>query len=124
MKRHTLAAAAVALLVLVPWHETVRAEPPQYTVTNLGTFGVDNQVPTVVGVNATGQVAGNVGTNGSMAVRYTGAFWQSLPGLDATFSQAFGINAAGDIVGYHDTVSGSRAFRYSDANGTQDIEPL
>jgi len=124
MKRHTLS-AAVALLVLVPWMEAVRAEPPQYTVQNLGTFGPDTLVPTVSGVNASGQVAGNVGTNGSMAVRYTGAFWQSLPGLDDSFSFAFGINAAGDVVGYHITAVGTfRAFRYSDTSGVQDIEPL
>jgi probable HAF family extracellular repeat protein len=59
-----------------------------------------------------------------MAVRYTGGFWQSLPGLDASFSQAFGINAAGDIVGYRSAPAGTRAFRYTDANGVQDIEPL
>jgi probable HAF family extracellular repeat protein len=126
MKRHTLSAAVLALLVLAPWHQAVRAEPPQYTVQNLGTYGVDALVPTVAGVNASGQVAGNVSNAlvGSMAVRYTGGFWQSLPGLDDAFSFAFGINAAGDIVGYRMAPSGARAFRYSDANGVQDIEPL
>ncbi len=123
MKRYTLAAAA-ALLVLFPWHETVRAVAPLYSVENLGSFG--GLVPTVSGINASGQVAGNVTTGGSLAVRYTdGPGWQALSGLTSGFSVATGINSAGDVVGYRITSAGQlRAFRYRDGFGVQDIAPL
>lgn len=120
MKRYTLAVAA--LLVLVPWHESVRADAPLYTVQNLGSF--KGEVPSIIGVNASGQVVGNVSTNGSMAVRYTGDAWQSLPGLDTAFSAATGINASGDVVGYHFTAGGQLlAFRYH-GGAVEDISPL
>src|SRR3954465_5492707 len=126
MKRYTLAALA-ALMVLVPWHESVLATPPLYTVEDLGNFG--GVVPTVSGVNASGQVPGNVasGEAGSQAVRYTnGLGWQALPGLDsALMSVATGINASGDIVGYRFTAAGEmRGFRYRDGLGVEDIAPL
>jgi probable HAF family extracellular repeat protein len=122
MKRYTLAAVA-ALLGLVPWHETVRAEPPQYTVENLGDFG--GEVPTIMGVNASGQVVGNVTTNGSMPVRYDGGAWHALTGLDTSFAVATGINASGDVVGYRITQDGLlRAFRYRDGLPLQHIEPV
>jgi probable HAF family extracellular repeat protein len=112
-----------ALLVLVPWHETVRAEPPQYTVENLGDFG--GEVPTIMGVNASGQVVGNVTTNGSMPVRYDSGAWHALTGLDTSFAVATGINASGDVVGYRVTEDGVlRAFRYRDGLPLQHIEPL
>src|SRR5262245_8055334 len=114
MKRYTLAVVAT-LLVFVPWHNSVRATAPLYTVQDLGSF--NGQVPTISGINASGQVVGNVpGTTGSQAVRYTdGLGWQALPGLDTTFSVATGINAAGDIVGYHFNAAGDlRGFRYTD----------
>jgi probable HAF family extracellular repeat protein len=123
MKRYMLAAAS-ALLVLVHGNAAVRADAPLYTVQNLGTFG--GLVPTISGINASGQVVGNVSTNGSQAVRYTdGLGWQALPGLDTSFSQAFGIDDNGDVVGYHVTSSNQfRAFRYRDGHGVEDIEPL
>src|SRR5262245_38736641 len=122
MKRYTLA-AVTALLVLAPWHEAVRAEPPAYTVENLGSFG--GVVPSISGVNASGQVVGNV--NGAMAVRYTnGSGWQALPGVDTGgFSFATGINASGDVVGYRFTPTGLlRAFRYRDGYPIEDLDPL
>lgn len=122
MKRYTLAAVA-ALLIFVPWHRTVRADAPLYTVQDLGSFG--GAVPTITGINAAGQVVGNVATYGSMAVVYTdGSGWHSLPGLDTTYSVAMGINASGDVVGYHfNADSRYRAFRYH--NGVvEDIAPL
>jgi probable HAF family extracellular repeat protein len=125
MKRYTLAAVA-ALLVLVPWHETVRAEPPQYTVQNLGTFG--GLVPAISGINASGQVVGNVANAGlSQAVRYTPGFgWQPVHGLETAFySAAFGINAFGDVVGFYINSNGEiRAFRARDTFALDEIAPL
>jgi probable HAF family extracellular repeat protein len=125
MKRFTLWAVA-ALLVLVPWHETVRATAPLYTVQNLGSFG--GLVPTVTGINASGQVVGYVSNElGMQAVRYSdGLGWQALPGLvDTGFSAATGINAAGDVVGYHINELGEfRGFRFRDGFAVEDIAPL
>jgi probable HAF family extracellular repeat protein len=125
MKRYTLA-AVTALLVLVPtWHEAIRATAPLYTVEDLGNFG--GLVPTLAGINASGQVVGNVSNAfGSQAVRFTdGSGWQALPGLDTAFSVATGINASGDVVGYHVTATGDlRAFRYRDGSGVEDVAPL
>jgi probable HAF family extracellular repeat protein len=124
MKRYSLA-AVTALLALMPWHGTVRATPPSYSVENLGNFG--GLVPSVSGVNASGQVVGNVaGEAGSQAVRYTNGVWEALPGLPSSaFSVAAGINAAGDVVGYHVTATGDlRAFRYRDGQPLDDIAPL
>ena len=120
MKRYTLAAVA-ALLVLVPWHETVRASATLYTVQDLGSFkGV---APTISGVNASGQVTGNI--NGGQAVRYTpGVGWEDIPALGTVFSWASGINAGGDIVGYYINSAGLfRAYR-SQGGVVRDIEPL
>ena len=121
MKRNTLAVVA-ALLVAVPsWH-TVRADAPHYTVQNLGTF--KGLVPTITGINASGQVVGYVSTFGSMAVRYTDSGgWQSLPGLDTDYSTATGINASGDVVGYHFGGGQLRAFRFRNG-AVEDIAPL
>src|SRR3954470_19548133 len=98
MNRYALAVAA--LLVLVPWQRTVRAEPPRYVVQNLGGFGLG--VPTVVGINTSGQVVAN-GTDASgngVVVRYSdGSGWQTLSGLIG-FQVATGINASGAISGY------------------------
>ena len=121
MKRYTLAAVA-ALLVLVPWHETVRAGAPLYSVQNLGSF--NGVVPTISGINASGQVIGNV--NGAQAVRYTpGQGWAALPGLGTSFSFAMGINGSGDVTGYYiNSVGQFRAFRYRDGFPVDDIAPL
>src|SRR5215471_8275627 len=124
MKRYTLA-AVTALLVLIPsWKEAVRATAPLYTVEDLGNFG--GLVPTISGINASGQVVGNVSNElGSQAVRFNGSVWQALPGLDTSFSVATGINASGDVVGYHTNANGDlRGFRYRDGTGVEDIAPL
>jgi uncharacterized membrane protein len=122
MRRYTFAVAAV-LLVLFPWRQATLADAPRYSITNLGTL--DDLVPTVTGVNASGQVSGYVsGPAGLRAVRYTNGAWQYLPGLDSTFSVANGINAAGDLVGYYANAEGAvRAYRYH-ANAIEEIAPL
>jgi probable HAF family extracellular repeat protein len=125
MKRYTLAAVAV-LLVLVPWHQALRADLVPYTIEDLGTLG--GLVPTITGVNAAGQVSGYVDLpSGSRAVRFTdGVGWAYLPGLDLTYSVATGINAHGDLTGYHVTAAGAiRAFRYYSSTGVvEDLAPL
>ena len=122
MRRYTLS-AVTALLVLVPWHTTVRAEPPTYTVTDLGNFG--GAAPSIAGINASGEVVGTV--YGSQAVRrFSGGAWEPVPGVGSIFSIATGINAAGDIVGYYFNSSFQlRAFRYNNASNTVDeVAPL
>jgi probable HAF family extracellular repeat protein len=123
MKRYALV-VLTALLALIPGHAGVRADAPLYTVENLNSFG--GLVPTITGINASGEVVGNVSTNGSQAVRYTvGPNWEAVPGLATSYSVATGVNASGDIVGYHLTRLGQfRAFRYRVGIGVEDIEPL
>lgn len=121
MKRYTV--AAVAALLVLPWLQAVRADAPLYTVENLGTY--NGLVPTITGINASGQVVGNVSMSfGSMAVRYSnGEGWKPLSGLDAGYSSATGINSNGDVVGYYFAASGLRAFRYRNG-AVEDIAPL
>lgn len=123
MRRYTFAVATV-LLVLFPWRQETLANAPRYSIENLGSLG--GLVPTVTGVNASGQVSGYVtGAEGERAVRYAnGQGWEYLPGLDMAFSIANGINAAGDVVGYHLNADGMpRAFRYH-AGVVADVEPI
>ena len=58
-------------------------------------------------------------------LRYTnGHGWEYLPGLNNSVSEAYGINASGDLVGYRFTPEGLiRAFRYS-GGLVEDIAPL
>ena len=126
MKRQILAAFAV-LLVLVPAQQTLKADQAAYTIQDLGRTA-DGFAPVVTGVNARGQVSGyaTVDDMGSTrAVRFTDGFgWEYLPGLDQTNSVASGINASGDLVGYHITADGVyRAYRYS-GGVVSDIEPV
>ena len=123
MRRYTFAVAAV-LLVLFPWRQETLADAPRYSIENLGTL--DGLVPTITGVNASGQVSGYVaGPQGFRAVRYANSRWQTLPGLDTTFSLANGINDKGDLVGYYFTSVGElRAFRYRDSSGVETIAPF
>ena len=121
MRRYTLAAVA-ALLVLMPWHDAVRATAPLYTVQDLGNF--NGLAVTVTGMNASGQVVGNATTDStSQAVRYTPNMgWQALNGLGSdVFSLAAGINDSGDVVGSVATAAGVFAFRYTDIAGVQQI---
>ena len=100
------------------------ADATRYTVTDLGTL--DNLVPTVTGINRSGQISGNVNTaDGSRAVRYTpGVGWEYVTGLVAG-SFATGINDFGDLTGYYSTPGGTtHAFRYRDGSGIDDISGL
>jgi probable HAF family extracellular repeat protein len=121
MRRWTLTLVS-ALLVFLPWHQTLRADAGRYTIESLGGIpGVTTL--TVTGMNASGQVVGIA--DGMSAVRYTDeSGWEFLPNL-GWFSAATGINALGDVVGYHFTPAGDlRAFRYDHATGlVADIDP-
>lgn len=123
MKRYTFAAVA-ALLVLAPWQQAPRADSAAYTVEALPTF--EGRLPAVVGINASGQVVGNVSDDflGSRAVRYTdGIGWEYLNGV-GWGSTATGINVYGDVSGYRLVGFHNIAFRYSDGLGVEDIAPL
>ncbi len=126
MKRYAFVVLAV-LLVVAPGREPLRADAARYTVENLGTTA-DGLVPTITGMNASGQVSGYVGRpdGSTRAVRYTeGHGWEYLAGLGTSDSYALGINAAGSVVGAHYNANGFlTAFRYTDSNGVQDISPL
>jgi hypothetical protein len=124
MQRFTLAAFAV-LLVLLPSQQVVHADQTLFTIEDLGVT-TGGFVPTVTGVNASGQASGFVSTPlGSRAVRYTnGRGWEYLPGLDTVDSVGNGINASGDVVGYYFSPTGYRGFRFRDGSGVEDIQPM
>ena len=124
MKRYAFVLITV-LFALMPLRSALRADAPHYTVENLG--GIGGGVPTITGINASGQVSGYVVTaTGTHAVRYTpGTGWEFLRGLDVRFSVANGINASGDVTGYYTTAGGlTHAYRYRDGSGVEDIAPI
>jgi probable HAF family extracellular repeat protein len=78
-------------------------------------------------VNGTGQVAGHVvnGTGSSERIfRYANGVMTLVGGL-GEYNRAYGINAAGDIVGQGLPVLGlKQGFLYTDANGMQGLNQL
>src|SRR5260221_3817185 len=130
MNRRVFAATLATLLFTVPAAHSLKADAPAYTVEDLGTTS-DGLVPTVTGMNASGQVSGYVtladGTT-HRAVRFTnghgGPGWTYLPGLESVDSTATAINASGDLTGYYTTADGTRAFRYVDGVGVRTIPAL
>jgi probable HAF family extracellular repeat protein len=126
MRRYALATLTAGLL-LVPVLGPVGADAPLYKIEDLGT--IDGFVPTITGVNASGDVSGFVSGNaGPRAVRYRAGHWSYVPGLESVMSVANGINDHGDLTGYHITAVGLRAFRFVDGDGgpdtLEDVEPL
>src|SRR5436190_10882825 len=118
MDRRVFAVLGVLLLV-APSASTLRAgAPTTYQVEDLGKTS-DGFVPTVTGINASGQVSGYVSVPGGMrAVRYTnGVGWAYLPGLATVYSVATAINDHGDLTGYYFAPAGLRAFSYVDGIG-------
>jgi probable HAF family extracellular repeat protein len=116
MRRYIAAVTLGVLFAAVPMRQPLQAATgPVYTVTDLGSM--NGVLPTITGLNASGQLSGYVPTGGARAVRYTNGVWSSVPGLENTFSVATGINASGDISGYEFTSAGAlRGFVY--VNGT------
>src|SRR5260221_5355549 len=105
MNRRVFAATLATLLFTVPAAHSLKADAPVYTVEDLGTTS-DGLVPTVTGMNASGQVSGSViGADGTpRAVRYTnGLGWTYLPGLDSVYSVAIAINTGSDLTRYYST---------------------
>jgi probable HAF family extracellular repeat protein len=78
-------------------------------------------------VNATGQVAGHVITgsgNAERIFRYANGVMTLIGGM-GEYNRAFGINAAGDVVGQGLPVLGlKQGFVYTDANGMQGLNQL
>jgi hypothetical protein len=125
MDRRVFAALLTFLLVSAPALHSLPGAPLAYQVEDLGTTA-DGLVPTVTGINASGQVSGFVATPGGLrAVRFTnGTGWAYVPGLQSVFSVATAINASGDLAGYYSTPAGMRAFRYGDSIGLMTIGVL
>lgn len=98
-----------------------------------GTVFTDLGVPTGFAqsfgfaINATGQVAGHVvnGTGNTERIfRYSGSQMTILGGL-GEYNRAFGINAAGDVVGEGLPVLGlKQGFLFTDANGMLGLNQL
>jgi probable HAF family extracellular repeat protein len=123
MNRHNFAASLIGLLLLVPAGASVNADGARYVVENLGM--IDGLVPTVTGMNASGQISGYVfGAAGLRAVRYDAGAWSYVPRLESVYSAATAINVHGDLAGYQLTSSGMLAFRYSDGVGVSVIPAL
>jgi len=127
VKRYTFA-AVMLLLVVFPWRQAPQADTPAYVVEPLPTGpSIDNLVPGVTGINASGEITGTVSDNlrGSRAVRYTdGIGWEYVPGL-TWGSTAVGINVNGDIVGTRVVGTKDHAYRYNAGSATiDDILPI
>jgi probable HAF family extracellular repeat protein len=103
----------------------VGADAKSYTIEDLGT--IDGFVPTVTGINASGDVSGYVvNSAGPRAVHFVGGAWAYVPGLESLMSDAQAINAYGDMTGYVVTAAGNlRAYRYTASTNTVGlIEPM
>jgi len=98
-----------------------------------GTTFTDLGVPTgfahsfAYAINGSGQVAGHVisgSGNSERIFRYSNGVMTVIGGL-GEFNRAFGINAAGDVVGQGLPVLGlKQGFVYTDANGMQGLNQL
>src|SRR6266536_703138 len=125
MNRRILALFAILLATTPGVYSLGAVSPVVYQIEDLGKT-IDGFVPTVTGINASGQVSGYVSrTDGLRAVRFTdGTGWSYLPGLQSVYSVATAINANGDLTGYYFAPTGLRAFRYTDGTGVATIGVL
>lgn len=125
MKRYAFVLITV-LFALMPVRSALRADAPHYTVADLGTYA--GIVPTVTGINASGQVSGFVtlSDQSTRAVRYTpGSGWELPTELDMRSSAANAINASGDLAGQYTAPGGSmHAFRWRQGHKPEDIAPI
>ncbi len=95
------------------------AQPPQYTLVNLGTLG--GSTSGANGINASGQVVGISRTSGDTAERaflWDGTAMTDLGTLGGDFSIAVSINASGHAVGRSSMPGGAPPFRAFLWNGT------
>ena len=126
MNRRMLAALCAILLASAPAVYSSGPAGVVYQIEDLGTT-TDGLVPTVTGMNASGQVSGYVSRadGGLRAVRFTnGVGWTYLPGLQSVYSVATAINVNGDLAGYYFAPTGLGAFRYVDGIGVTAIAAL
>ena len=119
--RTGLLAAGIVLAVSM-----AAAQNHTYTAVDLGALRGGSAVPRMV--NATGAVVGRSGEpHGESTQAF---FWKGgkptglgfLPGGD--YSAAFGVNTAGQVVGYSNTATVLRGFVWTAAGGMQDIGTL
>lgn len=96
---------------------------------DLGTLGLPYGInDAYAGINMSGQFAGSFFTNNNTysvwrAYLYSGGVAQDLGTLGGDYSQAFGINNSGQVVGYASTTTAYHAFLYS-GNVMQDIDGM
>ncbi|HEX4425720.1 MAG TPA: hypothetical protein VH079_10000 [Terriglobales bacterium] len=81
--------------------------------------GTDNS--SAYAIDQSGQIAG---ASGSHAALWMGNSIKDLGALGGTWSEAHGLNNAGQVVGVADTPSGSRAFLWADGSGMKDLGVL
>ena len=123
MNRHIFSASLIGLLFLAPIGTSAQADGPRYVIEDLGT--IDGFVPTITGMNDSGQISGYVGIGNGInrAVRYSGGAWSYLPGLESTNSAAMAINVHGDVAGYEEIAGTMLSFRYSEGLGVSTVIP-
>ena len=113
MRATTLA----SLVVMLGCLGIEAADAQNYTLTDLGNLG--GKIVSASAISNNGIVVGQssiAGNDGSSFVfEWKNGVITKLDGLDSTFSQAYGVNSAGEVVGFtldaHDL---GRAFLYSD----------
>ena len=93
---------AIVALISCPLLATAHAEPPLYTITDLGTFGGTNSIGT--GINASGQVTGDATFPGDTvhhAFIHSNGSLRDLGALGAATNSSVGsgINDSGDVAG-------------------------
>ena len=103
--RHLLAVIAAAFGALIILSTRVHANAIAYTVTDLGTLW--GSTSNGYGINASGQIAGDV--NVEDAVRWTGTTAEDLGGPGV----GFGINDSGQVVGWRSAGTGFHAMRWT-----------
>ena len=109
----------VSMLLSPPYAGRVQADPPSYTVENLGSLGGDSYGRAL---NGSGTVAG-YGSLADLTIRgfvvADAGAPQALGTLGGSDSQAFAINDAGVVAGFSAVADGNyRAFRLQDGTMT------
>jgi probable HAF family extracellular repeat protein len=102
------------------------ADPPRYSLTDLGTLGGSTSAG--YGINARGQVTGTASTTGNLhthAFRYGRCSMQDLGTLGGSNSTGEGINASGEVTGNSDIAGNATFHAFLYTNGVmKDIDPF